>query len=96
MTPRPPKLSPASEVVREAIREAGLPIRELARRTGVEVSALSRFMAGKVGISLATFEKLAPELGLRVVRETPACPAEPSASLGRRSRPQPARRSDWE
>ena len=69
MTHRNPKPLPASEVVREAIRGSGLPIRELARRTGVEVSALSRFMAGKVGISLSTFEKLAPELGLRVVRE---------------------------
>ena len=41
------------------------------------MSALSRFMNEMVGISLSTFEKLAPELGLRVVRETPAdafCP----------------------
>jgi len=58
----------ASEVVREAIRASALPIRELSRRTGVEASALSRFMSGQVGISLATFEKLAPELGLRVVQ----------------------------
>jgi transcriptional regulator with XRE-family HTH domain len=62
---------PASEVVRDAIRTSGLPIRELARRAGVEVSALSRFMNVRVGISLSTFEKLAPELGLRVVQEAP-------------------------
>jgi transcriptional regulator with XRE-family HTH domain len=67
--PRHPKPPSASETVRAAIRASGLPIRELARRTGVEVSALSRFMHEQVGISLTTFEKLAPELGLRVVRE---------------------------
>jgi transcriptional regulator with XRE-family HTH domain len=65
--PRSSKQPPASEVVREAIRDSGLPIRELARRTGVEPSVLSRFMSEQVGISLSTFEKLADEFGLRVV-----------------------------
>ena len=66
----PPKAPPppASEVVREAIRASGLTIRELSRRTGVEPSVLSRFLNEQVGISLTTFEKLAPELGLKVVR----------------------------
>lgn len=68
MTPRASPPAVASEVVREAIRASGLPIRELSRRTGVEASALSRFMNGQVGISLATFEKLAPELGLEIIR----------------------------
>ena len=58
----------ASDVVREAIETSGLSLQELARRTGVDVAVLSRFMSGAVGISLTTFEKLAPELGLRVVR----------------------------
>lgn len=31
-------------------------------------------MSGQVGIGLSTFEKLAPELGLRVVRETGSKP----------------------
>ena len=87
MTPRTAKQPPASEVVREAIRESGLPIRELARRTGVEVSALSRFVNEQVGISLTTFEKLAPELGLRVVWEPPTRPVEPSVAPGKGSRP---------
>jgi transcriptional regulator with XRE-family HTH domain len=55
-------------MVREAIGSSGLPIRELARRSGVEPSILSRFLNGQMGISLTTFEKLAPELGLRVTR----------------------------
>lgn len=80
MTPRTAKQPPASEVVREAIRASGLPIRELARRTGVEVSALSRFMNEQVGISLTTFERLAPELGLRVIREAPADTIRPLLS----------------
>jgi hypothetical protein len=47
------------------------------------VSALSRFLAGKVGISLTTFEKLALELGLRVVQEAPAetIPSPPSKKV---------------
>ncbi len=96
VTPRTPKQSFASEVVREAIRESGLPIRELARRTGVEGSALSRFMSEKVGISLTTFEKLAPELGLRVVWQAPTHPVEPSAAPGKGAgptRPTSRRRS---
>ncbi len=68
MTPRASPPAVASEVVREAIRASGLSIRELSRRTAVEASALSRFMSGQVGISLATFEKLAPELGLKIIR----------------------------
>lgn len=80
LTSRSPKQLSASEVVREAIGASGLPIRELARRTGVEVSALSRFVNEQVGISLSTFEKLAPELGLRIGREAPTRPVEPSAA----------------
>jgi ribosome-binding protein aMBF1 (putative translation factor) len=64
----------ASQVVREAIQDSGLPIRELARRTRVEPSVLSRFMNEQVGISLTTFEKLAPELRLRVIRESSRSP----------------------
>ena len=86
MTPRTPKQPPASEVVREAIGASGLPIRELARRTGVEPSALSRFMSGQVGISLTTFEKLAPELGLRVVLEAHTRPVESPVVPGNGSR----------
>ncbi len=80
MTPRTPRQLSASEVVKGAIRDSGLPIRELARRTGVEVSALSRFMNGQVGISLSTFEKLAPELRLRVVRDVPSDAINPGPS----------------
>jgi transcriptional regulator with XRE-family HTH domain len=56
----------ASETVRRAIRESGLSLAEIERRTGVETSALSRFTRGEVGISLSTFEALAKELGLVV------------------------------
>jgi transcriptional regulator with XRE-family HTH domain len=94
MTARRTKPLSASEVVREAIRTSGLSIRELARRTGVEVSALSRFMNEMVGISLSTFEKLAPELGLRVVREAPveAVPPHPTGKQGKEGPGSEARR----
>jgi transcriptional regulator with XRE-family HTH domain len=60
----------ASEIVRTAIRESGLSLNELARRSGVEASALSRFVNGMVGLTLTSFEKLAPVLGLRVARRS--------------------------
>lgn len=59
----------SNDVVRQAITASGLSLGELARRTDVETSTLSRFMAGERGISLATFDLLALELGLRVVRK---------------------------
>jgi hypothetical protein len=60
----------------------------------VEVSALSRFMSEKVGISLATFENLAPELGLRVTREAPveAVPPHPTGKQGKEGPGSEARR----
>lgn len=56
----------ASETVRKAIRESGLSLNELGRRTGVEPAVLSRFVRGERGIGLTTFELLAGELGLVV------------------------------
>lgn len=56
----------SNETVREAVRGSGLSLQELARRTGVDVAALSRFMNG-TGLTLATFDKLAGELELRIV-----------------------------
>ena len=58
------------------------------------MSALSRFMSEKVGISLTTFEKLAPELGLRVVREAPfaAVPPHPTGKQGKEGPGSEARR----
>jgi transcriptional regulator with XRE-family HTH domain len=56
-------------VLRRAILESGLALSELTRRTGVQTSALSRFMHGERSIGLPTFEALAAELGLRVVLE---------------------------
>jgi transcriptional regulator with XRE-family HTH domain len=67
---RPRSETSASEIVRAAVRESGLSLNELARRSGVEASALSRFMNGTVGLTLTSFEKLAPVLGLRVTRRS--------------------------
>lgn len=58
---------PPSAVLRRAIKESGLSLQELSRRTGVNVSALSRFVRESVGLSLASLDRLAPELKLRVV-----------------------------
>jgi transcriptional regulator with XRE-family HTH domain len=58
----------ATDVLRRAILDSGLALAELSRRSGVQTSALSRFMNGERSIGLSTFEALAAELRLRVVR----------------------------
>ena len=40
---------------------------EIAKRTGIEQSALSRFMSGERGLSTATLDKLGGLLDLEVV-----------------------------
>ena len=53
--------------VRTAIRESGLSRYEIAKKTGVSQSVLSRFMSGETGMTLATLERIAPLLGLEIV-----------------------------
>jgi transcriptional regulator with XRE-family HTH domain len=53
--------------VRTAIRESGLSRYEIAQKTGVSQSVLSRFMSGETGMTLATLERIAPLLGLEIV-----------------------------
>ncbi|MCL4190692.1 MAG: helix-turn-helix domain-containing protein [Thermoguttaceae bacterium] len=61
--------TPPSEQLREIIRDCGMTRYELACRSGVQQSALSRFMAGTVGLSLESLDRLAPVLGLSIVRK---------------------------
>lgn len=46
--------------VRQAITDSGLTRYAIAKQTGVNEAALSRFMAGQIGMTLATLEKLRP------------------------------------
>lgn len=57
-----------TELVRQAIRESGLTPYRICMETGLNQAALSRFLHGKVGLSVASLEKLAPLVGLELVR----------------------------
>ncbi len=56
-----------AEQIRTAIDESNLTPSEIARRSGIDKSIISRFMSGKGGLTLESIEKLAPVLGLRIV-----------------------------
>ncbi len=55
------------EAVREAIEGSGIQPAEIARRSGIDKAALSRFLRGDVGLSIESIEKLAPVLGLQII-----------------------------
>jgi len=57
-----------SDVVRAAIIRSKLSLGELSRRSGVDTSSLSRFVARRNLLGLAAVDKLAPVLGLKISR----------------------------
>ncbi len=62
--------STVSEQLRAAIlaaAETGVTRYRISKETGVEQSALSRFVHGKVGLDLSSVDKLAAYLGLELV-----------------------------
>lgn len=56
-----------SEQLREHINGCGLTRYEVCKRTGVEQSALSRFMSGERGLSTATLDRLVELLDMELV-----------------------------
>lgn len=64
MRPPRPRRRPLQEALRAAVRRSGLSRRELARRAGVGVGAVSRLADGERGVTLDTAERLAKVLGL--------------------------------
>ncbi len=55
---------PVSKGLREAINERGLTAYAAAKRSGVSVGAIQRFLNEERGLNLATVDKLADALGL--------------------------------
>ena len=55
------------ETIRAAIESADLQPAEIARRSGINKAALSRFIRGTAGLSVESLEKIAPVLGLQIV-----------------------------
>jgi ribosome-binding protein aMBF1 (putative translation factor) len=64
MTRRRDKLT---DQIRRAINESGVSRYRLWKETGIDQATLSRFMAGKAGMTLKSLDVLADALRLRVV-----------------------------
>jgi transcriptional regulator with XRE-family HTH domain len=74
-------------LIKEAVRDSGLSLNELARRSRISSAQLSRFMTGERSLTLDSAARLFEPLGLRVVRERPAAPLpEPPPPRPRRPR----------
>jgi transcriptional regulator with XRE-family HTH domain len=72
MRPRKKKgKKPVSHALRDTIRKRGLTAYGTAKRAGVSVDAVQRFMNAERGLNLVTIDKLADALDLTL------CPDEP-------------------
>jgi plasmid maintenance system antidote protein VapI len=69
---------PISRALRKTIRERDLTAYSAAKRAGVSVDAVQRFLNSERGLTLATADKLANALELTL------CPEEPSERPGDR------------
>jgi len=67
-TATPREGSPLIGVLKQTIRDSGLSLNELAKRSGVDDSQLSRFLRGERDISLSATEKLVQFFGLKLVK----------------------------
>ena len=61
-----------TDQVRQAVDESSMSRNAIAKATGIDKGALSRFMSDNRGLSLATLDALGEVLGLRVVADIPA------------------------
>jgi ribosome-binding protein aMBF1 (putative translation factor) len=66
MTRRRDKLT---DQIRRAIDESGVSRYRLWKETGIDQAVLSRFVAGKAGMTLKSLDVLADALGLRIVAD---------------------------
>ena len=71
-----------SDQIRQAVEASGLSRYRICKDAGIDQAAFSRFMAGKVGLSMPTVDALADVLGLDVV----ACKRIDAAKSGRKVR----------
>jgi transcriptional regulator with XRE-family HTH domain len=70
MVKKPPK--ELADQLRQAIDDCGLTRYEIAKRTGIDQSALGKFYNGQRGMNLKAAGKLCEYLGLRLTAERPA------------------------
>ena len=72
MAARPARISERLRQAIAAAADAGISRYRISKETGVEQSALSRFMSGERGLDLSSVEKLAAYLELELVNRDQA------------------------
>jgi transcriptional regulator with XRE-family HTH domain len=60
-----------ADAVRAAVKKSGLKLWQVAIRSGIDASVISRFMRNERDVTLATAEKLLQALGCRVSLSEP-------------------------
>jgi len=81
------KRAKLSDQIRRAVDAAGASRYQICEAAGLDKATMSRFMAGRVGLSLPTVDALAAVLGLRIVTDGPAN-VRPSRRPGRKAKPK--------
>jgi plasmid maintenance system antidote protein VapI len=61
---------PITDLLRQTIIESGMPMKALARETGVQRLSIMRFVRGVQSLRLDVADKLAAYFGLALVRTT--------------------------
>ena len=55
-----------SDQIRQAVKKSGLSRYRICKLAGIDQGAMSKFMAAKVGLTLATLDRLGEVLGLEL------------------------------
>jgi transcriptional regulator with XRE-family HTH domain len=58
-----------TDQLRQAVAESGKTLGEFARNTGIDKSALSRFVNGERGLSMESLDAIGEFLGLRIIAD---------------------------
>jgi transcriptional regulator with XRE-family HTH domain len=70
MVKKSPRKAPSvTDQLRERVRETGQTMTEIARRSGVSLSQVSRFMRGERDLTGDSINKLCAALGLKLAEE---------------------------
>lgn len=65
------QVSKLTDQLRRFVAESGESLGALSRATGIDTSALSRFVHGERGVSMQGLDALGEHLGLRLVQDRP-------------------------
>jgi transcriptional regulator with XRE-family HTH domain len=86
------KRAKLSGQIRRAVDACGLSRYRICKETGIDQGAFSRFMAGKVGLTMAHLDAVADVLGLDVVARGPV-KVSPNQKPGRKPKRKRGKRT---